>query len=91
MRAIAKWEEVPIFDSEEAEASFWAENKPEVRLMEAAVAGNSESAESVLITLRIDPRMLARIKRLARSRYLNYQSMLKQWLSERMEQELRER
>jgi hypothetical protein len=35
--------------------------------------------------------MLARIKRLARSRYLNYQSMVKQWLSERMEQELREK
>jgi hypothetical protein len=35
--------------------------------------------------------MLARIKRLARSRYLNYQSMMKQWISERMEGELRER
>ena len=91
MRAIAKWEEVPIFDSEEAEAVFWAENKPDLRLMEGAVAGNSEVAESVLITLRIDPRMLARIKRLARSRYLNYQSMIKQWLSERMEDELNER
>ena len=91
MHAIAKWEEVPIFDSEEAEANFWAENKPEVRLMESAVAGNSDVAESVTITLRIDPRMLARIKRLARSRYLNYQSMIKQWLSERMENELRER
>jgi hypothetical protein len=91
MRAIAKWEEVPIFDSEEAEAGFWAENKPEVRLMEGAVAGLSEGADSVTITLRIDPRMLARIKRLARSRYLNYQSMIKQWLSERMEHELRER
>ena len=91
MRAIAKWEEVPIFDSEEAEADYWAENKPEVRLMDSSVAGNSESAESVTITLRIDPRMLARIKRLARTRYLNYQSMMKQWLSERMEQEFRER
>jgi predicted DNA binding CopG/RHH family protein len=92
MRAIAKWEDVPIFDSEEAEAGFWAENKPEVRLMESAVAGNSsEVSESVTITLRIDPRMLARIKRLARSRFLNYQSMIKQWLSERMEEELRER
>ena len=39
----------------------------------------------------MDPRMLARIKRLARSRYLNYQSMMKQWISERMENELRER
>jgi len=91
MRAIAKWEDVPIFDSEEAEAGFWAENKPDVRLMEGAVAGIGENSESVTITLRIDPRMLARIKRLARSRYLNYQSMMKQWLSERMEDELRER
>ena len=91
MRSLAKWEEVPIFDSEEAEADFWAENKPDVRLMESAVAGSSDSAESVTITLRFDPRMLARIKRLARSRYLNYQSMMKQWLSERMEQEIRER
>ena len=91
MRALAKWEEVPIFDNEESEASFWAENKPDLRLMETAVAGSSEASESVTITLRIDPRMLARIKRLARTRFLNYQSMIKQWLSERMEHELRER
>jgi predicted DNA binding CopG/RHH family protein len=91
MRSIANWEDVPIFDSEEAEADFWAENRPDLRLMEAAVASGSEASESVTITLRMDPRMLARIKRLARSRYLNYQSMIKQWLSERMEQELRER
>jgi predicted DNA binding CopG/RHH family protein len=89
MHLIANWEDVPIFDSEEAEAGFWAENKPDVRLMDAAVAGNSEASESVTITLRIDPRMLARIKRLARSRFLNYQSMIKQWLSERMEHEFR--
>ena len=91
MRTFASWEEVPIFDSEESEAGFWLENKPDLRLMEAAVAGGAETSESVTITLRIDPRMLARIKRLARARYLNYQSMIKQWLSERMEQELRER
>jgi hypothetical protein len=91
MRAIASWDEVPLFDSEEAEADFWADNKPDLRLLEASLAGGSESAESVTISLRIDPRMLARIKRLARSRYLNYQSMIKQWLSERMEQEQRER
>jgi len=91
MRAIASWQEVPLFDSEEAEADFWSENKPDVRLMEAALSGNAEASESVTITLRFDPRMLARIKRLARSRYLNYQSMIKQWLSERMEHELRER
>lgn len=91
MRTFANWEEVPIFDSEDAEAVFWNENRPDLRLMEAATAGNAESSESVTVTLRFDPRMLARIKRLARARYLNYQSMVKQWLSERMEEELRER
>jgi predicted DNA binding CopG/RHH family protein len=91
MNTIAAWEEVPIFDSESAEADFWAENRPDLRLMETAVTSSSEGAESVTISLRIDPRMLSRIKRLARSRFLNYQSMIKQWLSERMEVELRER
>jgi predicted DNA binding CopG/RHH family protein len=91
MNPVVSWDEVPLFDNEEAEAAFWADNRIELRLMEATVAASSEISESVTITLRIDPRMLARIKRLARSRYLNYQSMIKQWLSERMEQELRER
>ncbi len=91
MNPVVSWDEVPLFDNEEAEAAFWADNRIELRLMEATVAASSEVSESVTITLRIDPRMLARIKRLARSRYLNYQSMIKQWLSERMEQELRER
>ena len=87
MNTISNWEEVPIFDSEEAEALFWSETRPDARLMESAVSGSTESSESVAISLRIDPRMLARIKRLARSRFLNYQSMIKQWLSERIEQE----
>ena len=91
VRTFASWEEVPIFDREDAEADFWSENRPDLRLMEAAVTRSAETSESVTITLRMDPRMLARIKRLARSRYLNYQSMIKQWLSERMEQELREK
>jgi predicted DNA binding CopG/RHH family protein len=91
MNSIMNWEEVPLFDSEESEAAFWSDNRIDLRVMEAAVASSSESSESVTITIRMDPRMLAKIKRLARSRYLNYQSMIKQWLSERLEQEVRER
>jgi predicted DNA binding CopG/RHH family protein len=90
MEAISSWDEVPLFDREESEAAYWVDNRIDVRLMESSVASSSELADSVTITLRIDPRMLARIKRLARSRYLNYQSMIKQWLSERMEQEMRD-
>ncbi len=90
MNALASWDEVPLFDSEEAEAAFWADTRLDLRLMESAMAASSEVSESVTITIRMDPRMLARIKRLARTRFLNYQSMIKQWLSERLDQELRE-
>jgi predicted DNA binding CopG/RHH family protein len=91
MNPITSWDDIPLFDREEAEAAFWEANRIDLRLMESAVASGNESGESVTISLRMDPRMLARIKRLARSRYLNYQSMIKQWLSERMEEELRGR
>lgn len=91
MTVLTRWEDVPLFDGEEAEGEFWENNSLSMRLMESSVAQGAEVTESVTITLRMDPRMLARIKRLARSRYLNYQSMIKQWLSERMEEEMRER
>lgn len=89
MNIVSQWDEVPLFDSEESEAVFWLESQVDLRLMDASVANSPEGSESVTISLRIDPRMLSRIKRLARSRYINYQSMIKQWLSERMEQELK--
>jgi predicted DNA binding CopG/RHH family protein len=91
LQTIQSWDDVPLFDSEQAEADFWAENQVDPRLMELSATASSEQSESVTITLRMDPRMLSRIKRLARSRFLNYQSMIKQWLSERMEKELKDR
>ncbi|MBL67794.1 MAG: hypothetical protein CMO74_04980 [Verrucomicrobiales bacterium] len=89
MKVISDWEKVPRFPGSREEADFWRGHRPDVRLMEGSLAQSASSSESVTITLRMDPRMLSRIKRLARSRFLNYQSMIKQWLSERMEQEQR--
>ncbi len=86
-RVIAHWPEVPTFDSEEDEAAFWSQTRLDPRLMNTAIL-KADTRESTTVTLRFDPRMLARIKRLARSRYLNYQSMVKQWLSERLEKEI---
>ena len=90
MDVVTQWEEIPSFACEHDEAKFWMSHRLDSKLMEQSTAGADQS-ESTTITLRIDPRMLARIKRLARSRYLNYQSMIKQWVSERLESELRER
>jgi predicted DNA binding CopG/RHH family protein len=87
MKVITAWSQVPKFDSEEDEAAFWADARVDSRLMSQALL-RADNRESTTITLRFDPRMLARIKRVARSRYLNYQSMIKQWLSERLEKEL---
>jgi len=84
---ITNWEQVPEFAGEKEEAAFWEEARLDVRLMENSIVASSSTKESVTITLRMDPRMLSRLKWTARSRYLNYQSMIKQWLSERMEEE----
>ena len=86
MNTISNWTEVPNFDSHEDEAEYWLTTSLDPHLMEASLH-KSISRDSTTITLRFDPRMLARIKRIARSRYLNYQSMIKQWLSERLEEE----
>lgn len=86
MNVINQWSEIPNFESLEEEAIYWADHRLDVRLMSGSLL-KTDTRESTTVTLRMDPRMLARIKRLARSRYLNYQSMVKQWLSERLEKE----
>ena len=84
---ITNWEQVPEFAIAMEEAAFCEEAQLDVRLMENSIVASSNTKESVTITLRMDPRMLSRLKWIARSRFLNYQSMIKQWLSERMEEE----
>jgi predicted DNA binding CopG/RHH family protein len=87
MHVLNKWKDMPSFTSEDEEVKYWRETALDPRLMNGSI-WKADTRDSTTITLRFDPRMLARIKRLARSRYLNYQSMIKQWLSERLEKEL---
>jgi predicted DNA binding CopG/RHH family protein len=87
MRTVTRWSEIPEFDAAVEEREFWSGATLDARLMNSAVL-KADTRETSTVTLRFDPRMLARIKRLARSRYLNYQSMIKQWLGERLEKEL---
>lgn len=88
MKTISRWQDIPEFEEEEEEARFWEEHELDGRLMAGSIH-EPDSRESTTITLRFDPRLLSRIKRMARGRFLNYQSMMKQWLSERLEEELR--
>lgn len=84
---VKAWSEIPAFEDEEDEAAFWAQAQIDTRLMGTAIH-KAVTPETAAITLRMDPRMLARLKRLARSRYLDHQHMILQWLAERMEKEL---
>ncbi|MBM4455322.1 MAG: hypothetical protein FJ411_02910 [Verrucomicrobia bacterium] len=84
---IHKWEEIPFFPNPKDEAAFWKEHQLDPALVAASLS-RSEGQESTTITLRMDPRMLSRLKRIAARRYLNYQSMMKQWVAERLEKEL---
>jgi predicted DNA binding CopG/RHH family protein len=88
MTPITRWTDIPELEDEAEEARFWEQHELDGKLMATSVH-EADSRESTTITLRFDPRMLSRIKRIARSRFLNYQSMMKQWLAERLEDEMR--
>ena len=88
MQVVTHWSDIPDFVDEVDEARFWETHEMDSRLMATSVH-EANARESTTITLRFDPRMLSRIKRIARSRFLNYQSMIKQWLAERLEDEMR--
>ena len=84
---VKKWEEIPFFPHPREEAAYWREHQLDPTLMSVSLS-RSEGQDSTTITLRMDPRMLSRLKRVAARRYLNYQSMMKQWVAERLEKEL---
>jgi len=84
---VTSWEDVPLFADQREETEFWEGHQLALPLLQGSLV-STDSNESTTITLRMDPRMLSRLKRLARQRYLNYQSMLKQWVAERLEKEL---
>jgi predicted DNA binding CopG/RHH family protein len=87
LAVVNDWDAVPLFTNLDEESRFWEGHQIALRLMQSSLV-STDTNESTTITLRMDPRMLSRLKRLARQRYLNYQSMLKQWVAERLEKEL---
>lgn len=88
MKTVSDWTQIPNFSDPKEENNFWQEHELSPKLMQDSIH-EADSRESTTITLRFDPRMLSRIKRIARGRFLNYQSMLKQWLAERIEDEIK--
>ncbi|MDA1079621.1 MAG: BrnA antitoxin family protein [bacterium] len=82
----------PKFKTEDAERTFWAtvdatEYFDVEHPIELDLSKLKPSTES--ISLRLPSYMLGRIKEMANSRDVPYQSLMKMFLSERIDQELR--
>ena len=91
--------QIPHFESLEEESDFWDtadltdyidpdEPPIEVRFVGQMAERLKERLEKS-ISLRLDEPMLTDLKRLARKRRIGYQTMMRMWVAERLEQELR--
>jgi predicted DNA binding CopG/RHH family protein len=84
---------IPKFKDEAAERRFWAEHDSteyvDWNKAERVVLPNLKPT-STTISLRLPGMMLAELKRLANKRDVPYQSLMKMFLSERIDAELRE-
>ena len=87
-----KKKKVPKFDSESEEREFWekADSTDYIDWSTAKriILPNLKPTQKT-ISLRLPAMMLAELKRLANKRDVPYQSLLKVFLAERLEEELR--
>ncbi|HEY4028001.1 MAG TPA: CopG family antitoxin [Candidatus Dormibacteraeota bacterium] len=96
MRTIRSWDEVPRFASEEEESAFWASHQ----LGDELLARMGPVAEGELppprprtrpVAIRFDDATLQRLRVLADRRGKGYQTLLKEFVLERLyEEEKRE-
>jgi hypothetical protein len=103
MKIITSWDEVPTFASEEEEAAFWAThdtgNALLDRMQPVPLGGGdlplarsmASSPRSRPVSVRLDDDVLRRLKALAAKKHKGYQSLLKEFVVERLyEEEKRE-
>lgn len=89
---MTKQKKLPKFRSEDEEREFWSKADStkyvEWRRAKRLVLPNLKPTQKT-ISLRLPAMMLAELKRLANKRDVPYQSLLKVFLAERLEKELR--
>ncbi len=100
MKEIKSPEEIPDFETEEDEAEFWAQRslgeeylKEMGPIPESVLppAGKPQRARSKPIGVRFDDETIERLKALADRKHKGYQTLLKEFVTERLyEEEKRE-
>ena len=100
MKVIESWNEVPGFASEDEEAAYWAAHDLSAGLLDQMqpipVDGGGElpparAGRTHPVSVRLDDDILRRLKMLAARKHKGYQSLLKEFVVERLyEEEKRE-
>jgi predicted DNA binding CopG/RHH family protein len=96
MKTVQSWEEVPRFASDAEEGAFWSTHELSNELLEemrpdADPRLRAARTRTRPIAIRFDESTVKRIKELAQRRGKGYQTLLKEFVSERLyEEEKRE-
>ncbi|MGH2588900.1 MAG: CopG family antitoxin [Dehalococcoidia bacterium] len=91
-KEIQSWDEVPLLASEEEERAFWRTHTLGEKLLAQIAKGPPDPdlppprprTGAQPISVRVDADLLGRLKAIARERSVGYQTLLKQWLAERL-------
>jgi len=91
-KEIQSWDEVPVLASEEEERAFWRTHTLGEKLLAQIAKGPPDPdlppprrrTGAQPISVRVDADLLRRLKVIARERNVGYQTLLKQWLAERL-------
>ena len=76
---------IPFFTSEESESEFWL--SADTTEYFSDVAEEFQPPKKMPVSLKIDTRLMMFIKRLAKDKGVSYQTLMYQWLWERVREE----
>lgn len=92
MKTVDRREDIPEFNSEAEEHEFWATHELSDALWEQAEPFSADELPSprsatIPVAIRFDVHTLERIKELAHRRHKRYQTLLKEFVTERLYEE----
>ncbi|MBM3239899.1 hypothetical protein FJZ31_26745 [Candidatus Poribacteria bacterium] len=77
---------IPLFTSEEVESEFWLSTDT-TEYFSDDVEEYFQPPKKIPVSLKIDTRLMMFIKRLAKDKGVSYQTLMCQWLWERVREE----
>lgn len=96
LTTIYRIDDIPLFADEDEEHSFWATHKLSDALWDQAEPPRSHElppprSESLRVTIPIDMGTLERVKAVARKQHKEYQVLLREFVTERLAEEEKQR